>query len=178
MAKMGAPRIPIINAPVDGQIPEKVIDYNQVVYWAEMQATQEEVAGSFRVSVETLNSRLVECCGLTYSELRKRVDGMAKMSLRRYQFEQAKRSAAMAIWLGKNWLGQVDKEHEEISVPREELLKLEDKIAKLEYQLLNETKQQTNIELQRSDCTVQHLVRCNIVGEDSHINKEADRAPS
>lgn len=105
---MGAPVIKMINVPEDGKIPEKVIDFNQVMYWAELQSTQEEVAGSFRVSVETLNSRLMEHIGMTYSELRKRVDGNAKMSLRRFQFKQSERNATMAIWLGKNWLGQRD----------------------------------------------------------------------
>ena len=37
---------------------------------------------------------------------RKRCNGLHKLSLRRYQFQQAERSAAMAIWLGKVWLGQ------------------------------------------------------------------------
>lgn len=31
-----------------------------------------------------------------------------KMSLRRYQFELAKKNASMAIWLGKQYLGQSD----------------------------------------------------------------------
>ena len=34
------------------------------------------------------------------------VDG--KISLRRFQFRQAEKSYAMAIWLGKQWLGQRD----------------------------------------------------------------------
>lgn len=105
----GRPRITkMINVPKNGKIPEKEIDLNQVIYWAEMQATQEEVAGSFRVCVETLNRHLVEAVGMTYKELLTRVNGNAKLSLRRYQFEQAKKNATMAIWLGKIWLGQMD----------------------------------------------------------------------
>lgn len=34
---------------------------------------------------------------------------MGKISLRRAQFKLAKKSANMAIWLGKQWLGQQDK---------------------------------------------------------------------
>jgi hypothetical protein len=30
------------------------------------------------------------------------------MSLRRYQFDLAENNATMAIWLGKQWLGQKD----------------------------------------------------------------------
>ena len=32
-----------------------------------------------------------------------------KIRLRRYQLQLAEKSAAMAIWLGKQWLGQTDK---------------------------------------------------------------------
>ena len=71
-----------------------------------MQATAEEIAGSFRVSVDTLDRRLREAFGMGFAELRKRCNGRHKLSLRRYQFQQAERSATMAIWLGKIWLGQ------------------------------------------------------------------------
>jgi hypothetical protein len=101
--KVGRPKIPMIL-----EIPPKAIVFDQVVYWINLQATQEEVAGSFRVSVETLNARLLEHFGMNFSELRKRADGEAKLSLRRYQFKQAEKSATMAIWLGKQWLGQRD----------------------------------------------------------------------
>ena len=97
----GRKKIPLIM-----EIPPKEIVFDQVVYWINLQATQEEVAGSFRVSVETLNSRLEEHFGMNFSELRKRVDGEAKLSLRRYQFKQAEKNTTMAIWLGKIWLGQ------------------------------------------------------------------------
>jgi hypothetical protein len=97
----GRKKIPLIM-----EIPPKAIIFEQVVYWINLQATQEEVAGSFRVSVETLNARLEEHFGMNFSELRKRVDGEAKLSLRRFQFKQAEKNATMAIWLGKIWLGQ------------------------------------------------------------------------
>ena len=112
MAKIGRPpggknpnagrkKIPLIMA-----LPHKQIIFEQVIYWINVQATQEEVAGSFHVSVETLNFRLMEHFGLNFTDLRKRVDGEAKLSLRRYQFQQAKTKPNMAIWLGKVWLGQ------------------------------------------------------------------------
>ncbi len=37
------------------------------------------------------------------------------MSLRRFQFKLAQRSAAMAIFLGKNYLGQSDARHGQLS---------------------------------------------------------------
>ncbi len=89
-----------------GVVPEKEINLDQVLYWTELQATAEEIAGAFRVSVDTLDRRLREAFGMGFAELRKRCNGLHKLSLRRYQFQQAERNATMAIWLGKIWLGQ------------------------------------------------------------------------
>ena len=89
-----------------GTVPEKEINLDQVLYWTELQATAEEIAGAFRVSVDTLDRSLREAFDMGFAELRKRCNGLHKLSLRRYQFQQAERSAAMAIWLGKVWLGQ------------------------------------------------------------------------
>lgn len=99
----GRKKIPMIM-----KLPEKVIVFEQVQYWIELQATQEEVAGSFHVSVETLNFRLMEHFGMSFTELKKRCDGAGKLSLRRYQFKMAEKNTTMAIWLGKQWLGQKD----------------------------------------------------------------------
>lgn len=110
----GRPKIKT-KAPIDpnappsewkGTVPEKEINLDQVLYWIELQATAEEVAGAFRVSTDTLDRRLREAFGMGFAELRKRCNGLHKLSLRRYQFQQAQRSATMAIWLGKIWLGQ------------------------------------------------------------------------
>ena len=110
----GRPKKPV-KPPVDpkappsewkGVVPEKEINLDQVLYWTELQATAEEIAGAFRVSVDTLDRRLREAFGMGFAELRKRCNGLHKLSLRRYQFQQAERNATMAIWLGKIWLGQ------------------------------------------------------------------------
>lgn len=94
-----------------GPVP-KEINLDQVIYWAGMSATAREVAGSFHVHITTLDRRLQEHFGMGYEELSKLVDGELKLSLRRYQYNMAKTNAAMAIWLGKQWLGQ--KDHEQI----------------------------------------------------------------
>ncbi len=100
---VGRPKIPLLMS-----VPEKAIIFDQILYWIDLQATQEEVAGSFHVAVETLNARLLEHFGMNFSDLRKRCDGGGKLSLRRYQFNLAKTNSSMAIWLGKQWLGQKD----------------------------------------------------------------------
>ena len=92
-----------------GTIPAKEINLDQVLYWTELQATAEEIAGAFRVSVDTLDRRLREAFGMGFAELRKRCNGLQKLSLRRYQFQQAEKNATMAIWLGKIWLRTTEK---------------------------------------------------------------------
>lgn len=91
-----------------GSVPEKQIDLDQVLHWMEMQATQQEIASAFRMDIVTLDKYLKEAFGMGFSQLKERVNGTGKLSLRRYQFKQAETNATMAIWLGKCWLGQTD----------------------------------------------------------------------
>lgn len=106
----GRPKIPVVPVPWNGELPPKQIDLNQVLYWVELQATAEEVAGSFRVTVETLDRKLIEAFGIGFVELKKRASGACKIALRNHQFAQAEKNATMAIWLGKVWLGQKEPE--------------------------------------------------------------------
>jgi len=91
---------------------QKEVDMNQVLSLIEIQATAEEIAGFFRVSADTLDRRLKEELGCGFAELKKRLgDGAkGKASLRRAQFKMAETNSTMAIWLGKQYLGQTDHE--------------------------------------------------------------------
>lgn len=100
--------------PVIMKLPEKTIVWEQVLFWINLQASREEIAGSFHVSTSTLDRRILETFGMNFEELKKRTDGESKICLRRYQFQQAEKNASMAIWLGKQWLGQRDTSKEEI----------------------------------------------------------------
>ncbi len=72
-----------------------------------MMCTEEEVCGFFGVTDKTLTKWCRENYdGLTFSEVYKVVSMDGKISLRRAQFKLAEKSAAMAIFLGKNYLGQ------------------------------------------------------------------------
>lgn len=82
--------------------PKKIIDYDAVLKLASIQCTQEEIANFLDVSVRTLQ-RDKEFC-----RVYKRGMDNGKMSLRRYQFKLAEKNPAMAIFLGKNYLGQRD----------------------------------------------------------------------
>lgn len=107
----GAPKIKVSEV-TSGNLPPKEINLDQVLYWIELQATAEEIAGAFRVSVDTLDNRLKIAFGMGFSDLKKRCSGMSKISLRRFQFQQAEKNASMAIWLGKVWLGQKEVKEE------------------------------------------------------------------
>ena len=80
--------------------PRKDISDREVELLASCFCTQEEVASKLGCSVDTLARR--------YAEPYKKGLAAAKTSLRRNQFLLAKKNAAMAIFLGKNYLGQRD----------------------------------------------------------------------
>lgn len=97
---------------------QKEINLDQVLYWIGLQATAEEIAGSFRVSTDTLDLRIKEHFGMGFADLRKALGEGAegKLLLRRNQFELSRTNASVAIWLGKQWLGQKDTIHQETVV--------------------------------------------------------------
>lgn len=82
--------------------PKKVIDYETVRKLAAIQCTQEEIANFLDISVRTLQ-RDAEFCRV----YKKGIDN-GKMSIRRTQFKLAERYPAMAMFLGKVYLGQRD----------------------------------------------------------------------
>lgn len=82
--------------------PKFQIDYGKVEAMASVMATQEEIATFLGCSVDTLQ-RDEQFRGIYKKGIEE-----GKMSLRRRQFELAKKSASMAIFLGKNYLGQKD----------------------------------------------------------------------
>lgn len=73
--------------------------------------TEEEIAGLFKVDVDTLNTwckRTYEC---TFSEIYKSLSARGKMSLRRAMFRKAieDENPTVQIWLSKQYLGMKDK---------------------------------------------------------------------
>lgn len=74
--------------------------------------TDEEIAASMsdkneRISVDTLTN---ENNGATFAECKEKGQAHGKASLRRNQFKLAEVNATMAIFLGKNYLDQTDKQ--------------------------------------------------------------------
>lgn len=83
---------------------------------------QEEICWFFRdetgkvANIDTLSRWCKREFGVNFQEYSKQNSLMAlKIQLRRNQFELSKHSVPMAIFLGKNWLGQTDKVEQTIT---------------------------------------------------------------
>lgn len=94
--------------------PPKEIDQKEFEKLCGMQCTYEEICAWFDVTDKTLNAWCKRTYGETFSEIFAKKRDKGKISLRRSQWELAKRSAPMAIWLGKQYLGQKDKPEDSI----------------------------------------------------------------
>lgn len=90
--------------------PQKEIDQTQFEKLCGLQCTKKEIAGWFDCSEDTIEN----WCKKTYDEsfsvvfAKKRTGGL--ISLRRSQFRLAEKNATMAIWLGRNYLEQTDRD--------------------------------------------------------------------
>lgn len=94
MAQMGRPRIEINKEEF-----EKL---------CALLCSEEEIASWFNVSVDTLCRWCKREYNLTFAEIYKTKSEKGKIALRRYQFKLAEKYPAMAIFLGKQYLGQRD----------------------------------------------------------------------
>lgn len=95
MARMGRPRVEISQD-----------DFKKL---CGMQCTLEEIAGFFNCSEDTVErwcKRELKC---SFADAFKKYSAVGKASLRRTQWNHAKKSVPMAIFLGKQYLGQSDK---------------------------------------------------------------------
>ena len=88
--------------------PRKEIDKDEFEKLLALHCTLSECCAFFDCDDKTLNKWCREQYGTTYSEVFRIKSGLGKISLRRAQFRLAERNAAMAIFLGKNLLGQSD----------------------------------------------------------------------
>lgn len=88
--------------------PLKEIDKKEFEKLCGLQCTKEEICGFFDVTDKTLESWCKRTYSRGFSDVFREKRGLGKISLRRYQFELAKKNANMGIWLGKQYLGQRD----------------------------------------------------------------------
>ena len=103
--------------------PTVNFDKKQFIDLVALGCNQEEICWFFRdetgkvANIDTLSRWCKREFGVTFQEYSKQNSLMAlKIQLRRNQFELSKHSTPMAIWLGKQYLGQ--REAQEISIAK------------------------------------------------------------
>ena len=88
--------------------PRKEIEKEAFEKLCGLQCTELEICGFFGITDKTLARWCNDKYGEKFSEVFKKFSQDGKISLRRAQFRLAEKSPAMAIWLGKQYLGQRD----------------------------------------------------------------------
>ena len=88
--------------------PRKEIDQKQFENLCGLQCTLEEICGWFGVTDKTLNSWCKRTYSESFSEVFRQKRSTGKISLRRSQWKLSEKNANMAIFLGKQYLGQED----------------------------------------------------------------------
>lgn len=91
-----------------GGRPRKELKKDMFEKLCSIMCTENEICGFFGVTDKTLTRWCKENYGMGFSDAFKVLSADGRISLRRAQFRLAERSAAMAIFLGKNILGQTD----------------------------------------------------------------------
>lgn len=112
--------------------PKKQIDKKQFENLCGLQCTLDEMCGWFDVCTDTLESWCKREYGQNFSEIYKQKRGKGKISLRRSQWRLAETNANMAIFLGKQYLGQTDSPRYEIvnHIEKDDLSKALEELAK------------------------------------------------
>ena len=95
--------------------PRKKIDKDQFQKLCFLQCTLVEIADFFECSDDTIENWCKREYKQNFSDIYKTYSAGGKISLRRLQFKLAEKSPAMAIFLGKQYLGQTDVVSQEIT---------------------------------------------------------------
>ena len=88
--------------------PKIEIDQKQFENACAIQCTLSEVASLFDCSEDTIERWCKRTYGESFADIYKKKAEKGKISLRRNQLRLSETNATMAIWLGKQWLGQKD----------------------------------------------------------------------
>ena len=102
--------------------PKKEIKQKEFEALCAIQCTEEEICSVLDVSDKVLNTWCKRIYKKSFSEVFRQKREGGKTSLRRKQWLLADTSAAMAIWLGKQILGQKEKQDEEIQAEQQMLI--------------------------------------------------------
>lgn len=88
--------------------PRKEIKQKEFENLCGIQCTKLEICAFFDVTDKTLESWCKRTYHAGFSEVFSQKRERGKISLRRSQWQLAEKSATMALWLGKQYLGQRD----------------------------------------------------------------------
>lgn len=94
--------------------PRKEIDQKLFEHLCGIQCTEVEICAALECSEDTLNRWCKRTYKATFAETYKSKSTRGKSSLRRMQFKLAEKNASMAIWLGKQYLGQRDEPEQSV----------------------------------------------------------------
>lgn len=90
--------------------PRIEIDKEQFEKLCYLQCTLSEIASWFKCSEDTIENWCKRTYKEGFSDTIKKYSAGGKVSLRRWQFKMAEHNVSMAIWLGKQYLGQKDQQ--------------------------------------------------------------------
>ena len=116
--------------------PKTNIDKSNFEKLCQMQCTLEEIAGFFDCCDDTINNWCKEVYDDNFSGVYKKKSMAGKISLRRNQFKIAENNASMAIFLGKQYLGQRDN----VEVEHKDLSKVEELLNEIDKEANNDNK--------------------------------------
>lgn len=90
--------------------PRIEIDREQFQKLCAIQCTLDEISSWFKCSPDTIERWCARELSMSFAEAFKTWSADGKISLRRNQFRMAEHNVSMAIWLGKQYLGQKDQQ--------------------------------------------------------------------
>ena len=91
-------------------VAKKIVDYTLLDDLCRIQCTAKEIASVLHMSINTLKARIEADTGEAYLEYLYKRSMVGRKSLRRKQWAVAMRGdRTMLIWLGKQYLGQVER---------------------------------------------------------------------
>ena len=103
--------------------PAIQIDEEQFKGLCSIQCTLEEIANWFKCSEDTIERWCKRQLGCSFADAYKKHSVGGKISLRRYQMKMAEHNATMAIWLGKQYLNQTDKQEVSMAINDDDSIK-------------------------------------------------------
>lgn len=95
--------------------PRIEINFEQFERLCYIQCTLDEISYWFKCSSDTVERWCKRELNSSFADAYKKYSVGGKISLRRAQFRMAETNATMAIWLGKQYLGQSDKQEVALS---------------------------------------------------------------